>query len=142
VKGALLLIGAGAAAVVGIVWFLRRSLSTVNVSAGAVPLPADAPDAAPSGKITNIDRDAFQGFTFSTTLTNASAKDQTFDVAFDMTPSGGLQFGVDPFHARQIVIVPARSSVNVDFIDHDVSLTLFASGKATLSINGVVVDTK
>lgn len=141
-KAALLLFGVGAAATVALVWFIRRSVGTVNASSGATPLPPDTPDAPPSGKITNVDRNAFTGFTFSTTLTNANAAEKTFNVAIDFVPAGGLQFGVDPFHSSKLITVPARSIVGVDFIDSDLSFAPFAAGKVTLSIDGQLVDQK
>jgi len=141
-KAALILLGVGAAAAVVVSFLLRRSAGAVNTESGATPLPEDTPPGAPTGKITDIDRNSFSGFTFRTTLTNPDTRVRTVEVAVDFVPSGGLQIGVDPFHVKQIVTIPARSNVGVDFIDEDLFFAPFASGEATLSVDGIVVDKK
>ena len=141
-KAALILLGVGAAAAVVVSFLLRRSAGAVNTESGATLLPEDTPLGAPIGKITDIDRNSFSGFTFRTTLTNPDTRVRTVEVAVDFVPSGGLQIGVDPFHVKQIVTIPARSNVGVDFIDEDLFFAPFASGEATLSVDGIVVDKK
>jgi hypothetical protein len=141
-KGAVVAFGLGAVALAGLVWWVRRRAGAVNAAAGATPVPDDTPDGPASGKITDFTRNAFAGFTFATAITNPSTRTRTFTVALDFVPAGGLQFGVDPFHRQELITIPARSTVGVDFIDDDLSFAPIGSGKATLSIDGLVVDQK
>ena len=89
-KAALILLGVGAAAAVVVSFLLRRSAGAVNTESGATPLPEDTLLGAPTGKITDIDRNSFSGFTFRTTLTNPDTRVRTVEVAVDFVPSGGL----------------------------------------------------
>jgi len=133
--------GLGLAALAGFIVFLFfRKRKGVDVESGSTALGDDVPEGDPSGKIVDISRNAFTGFTFRVRLDNPARAARSIKVALDFTPSGGFQFGVDPFHAEQLVDLKPRSSVELAMTDDDLSFAPIGGGQVTLSLDGKVAD--
>jgi hypothetical protein len=139
-KAALALVGLGAvAAAAGLFLFFRKK-NALNVESGSTPLGSDVPEGEPTGKIIGLERNVFTGFEFRIRVENPASLGRTVKLSLDFMPHGGLQFGVDPFHAEQTVTMPARASVEMSFTDEDLSFAPVGGGTVTLSIDGKVVD--
>ena len=132
----LLLAGAGVA-----VFVVLRKRKTDNFLRDAIPLDAGDPGGtALTGHTVEINRVGLDSVTAEVEIVNPTTRDLSGTVKFQAIPSGGFEFGLDPFEGTQRVTVPARSKVSITFSNQDWAFAPFSTWKATLSIDGFVVD--
>lgn len=125
---------------VGVFLFVRRK-NTRFLKSGSEPLGDDvAIGREVTARTLEINRVGLDSVTANVEVTNATGLDRTVTVHFHAIPTGGLEFGLDPFEDEQKVTVPARSKTKLTFFNEDWAFAPFSTWQVEVSINGIVVD--